>query len=523
MAWRLCALIRPRVIAQSVPLSLPLRTSPARVALYTSMPLRRSTRSTRATRPADDQPAPDAPPSKKPRVSLPPADFKEAPEPGKQATTAEAPANKPSTSPAARKVGAPQPKKRVSRASKVDSDCPAAPTAAFHAAYGDNLSAEDLPRTSLDLTKLPVPYDGPAALEQMGIQPRVSGDSRIAVWNIVSFRSSDKKGMFSYLKAEDADVVVLLETKVNEVPMMHPGFGKWPHRAWAIDPTKKGYAGVAVWSKAKPIMTTIGIPASVIGKHATADDETGSSSEKKSKLYDGRVITLELENSFVVGYYAPNAGEGLKRIDGKMQWFTDLTKWLQHLRKKDASKPIIMTGDLNVVLDERDVSMGSNKWNKAPGFTEAECSSWRRMVQPPPKSDTLVTTEDEAEEGASKVYTVPENAEKEDPFPFVDVWRQLHPDAVGHFCTFTSLHSFMRGTDNLLAFFGMRGMCRPKGIGWRLDSFLVSNSQYEHVGGTEAAPASDKPRVPIRSCEIRYPVYGTSDHVPVVLDVAGPL
>ncbi|PWN24169.1 hypothetical protein BCV69DRAFT_280066 [Microstroma glucosiphilum] len=265
--------------------------------------------------------------------------------------------------------------------------------------------------------------------------PRPSTSFRIASWNIVSLKSAEPKGLTRYLEAEDADLVVLTETKVNEVPSFFQS-SRYPHQTWGIGSTKS-YAGIAILSKIEPLSVQKGLP-------ELADYDS-----------KGRCITVEFEGCYVVGTYCVNAGEGLKTMEAKKKWNHALSA---HLAKLDEKKPVIWTGDLNVVIDERDLAKASAKWNKSPGYTQIECDQHRAFL------------EGSFLEGAK---------------PFKDVWREKHPDAVGHF-----------------TFYGWRGQCRIKGIGWRLDSFIVSERAQEHC----------------TKCEIRHEVYGASDHVPIFAD-----
>ncbi|KAJ1024078.1 hypothetical protein NDA16_002917 [Ustilago loliicola] len=272
-------------------------------------------------------------------------------------------------------------------------------------------------------------------------RPTAPGAVRMTCWNITSLKSSEPKGMMRYIEAEDADIVVLSETKVNDVPM-HPGLTKiYKHQYWGIG-KQKGYAGLAILSKIEPVKAVYGLP-------GLKDQDT-----------KGRIVTLEFENSFVVGTYAVNAGDGLKTMATKQAWNAAFATYLAEL---DAKKPVIWCGDFNVVQDERDLAAASKKWNKSPGYTAIECDAHRELLQgtATPTSQSLV-----------------------------DVWRQKHPDAIGHY-----------------TFYGWRGFCRSKGIGWRLDSFILS----ERI----ASKALE--------CEIRHECYGASDHVPIYCDIQGPL
>lgn len=165
---------------------------------------------------------------------------------------------------------------------------------------------------------------------------------------------------------------------------MHPKLSElYPHQTWGIGKTK-GYAGIAMLSRIKPVKTYSGI--------------SGSDADTK-----GRIITAEFEHYTLVGTYVVNAGEGLKSLEAKKYWNKTFA---EHLASCDANKPTIWTGDLNVVLDARDLSNASKKWNKSPGYTQVECDHHRQVL-----------------DGKAAP-----NAQ-----PYVDIWRERHPDAVGHY------------------------------------------------------------------------------------------
>ncbi|WFD43773.1 DNA-(apurinic or apyrimidinic site) lyase [Malassezia psittaci] len=200
---------------------------------------------------------------------------------------------------------------------------------------------------------------------------------RIAIWNITSLKSSDKKGLMKYLKAEEPDVLVISETKVNEPPA-HPGLDSmYAHQYWGIG-EKKGYAGIAILSKTKPVDIQYGLP---------------GFQDASSKA---RMITIQFPHTVIVGTYAVNAGDQLKTLSNKMQWNDALEKHLLNYQEKD----VIWCGDLNVVWDDRDLADASKKWNKSAGYTQAECDAHRRVL------------------AATQMQ---------------DAWRVLHPDAVGEY------------------------------------------------------------------------------------------
>lgn len=341
----------------------------------------------------------------------------------------------PSAPPAA--AAAPKKSRRKATAGG-EPDSPAAPSG------NDILAFEGCPKT--------VDIPNPLSFSD---SPRPSSSIRIASWNIVSLKSAEPKGLTRYLEAEDADLVVLTETKVNEVPSFFQS-SRYPHQTWGIGATKS-YAGIALLSKIEPLSIQKGLP-------ELADYDS-----------KGRCITLEFEGCYVVGTYSVNAGEGLKTIEAKKKWNHALST---HIAKLDEKKPVIWTGDLNVVIDERDLAKASAKWNKSPGYTQLECDQHRAFLE-----GTFL-------EGAK---------------PFKDVWREKHPDAAGHF-----------------TFYGWRGQCRIKGIGWRLDSFIVSpteteaclNSLPEKKNGANppslctSSQVSERAQEHCTKCEIRHEVYG---------------
>ncbi|KAI0688243.1 Endonuclease/exonuclease/phosphatase [Cytidiella melzeri] len=273
--------------------------------------------------------------------------------------------------------------------------------------------------------------------------PKEEGTLRIATWNICGLAAASKKGFKYYVEAEDADVLVLTETKVNNDPLDQGLIQRYPHRYWAIS-DKKTYSGTAILSKIKPLSVEYTLPG-----------------HPDKKIVKGRIVTLEFESTYVVGTYVVNAGTGLKTLDEKKEWNVHFEKYLRDLDKK---KPVIWTGDLNVAPTAMDLTNPKPNWNKTPGYTEAETTAFARILEPPEAETT----------GAQKM---------------VDVWRHLHPD-LRHY-----------------TYFSYRFECRTKGIGWRLDTFVLSERIVDKV----------------KMCEIRSEIYGASDHCPVVLELQGDL
>ncbi|KAF9052903.1 Endonuclease/exonuclease/phosphatase [Panaeolus papilionaceus] len=268
--------------------------------------------------------------------------------------------------------------------------------------------------------------------------PKQDGTIRIACWNVSGLAASEKKGFQRYVDAEDADILIVTETKVNEKPRK-PALQKlYPYEYWSIA-AKKGYAGTSILSKIPPLSVEESIP------------DYPDAEEVK-----GRIITLEYEKFYVVGTYVVNAGLNLKTLDLRKVWNTHFNTYLRALDKK---KPVIWGGDLNVAPTAMDLAHPKPNWNKTAGYTEVETTAFKNLLQPP--------------EGV-------------DGGKFIDIWRSLHPE------------------DRQFTYFSYRFNCREKSLGWRVDMFVVSERLAEQI----------------KKCEIRDEIYGASDHLPVVLEIA---
>ncbi|POY70610.1 putative DNA-(apurinic or apyrimidinic site) lyase [Rhodotorula taiwanensis] len=250
------------------------------------------------------------------------------------------------------------------------------------------------------------------------------GSLRISAWNVAGLRASEKKGFSRYVEAEDADILV--------------------YRYWG-DHSKKGHAGTAIFSKIKPLNVTRGFQAS--------DEVSAADSE-------GRMVTLEFENSYLIGTYVPNAGAGLKTLPEKEKWNRAFETYLRDL---DAKKPVIWCGDMNVVATPLDIRNWKTNYNKSAGCTDSEIDAFKAQLNP--------------EEGSGHQR-------------LVDVWRERNGDKEGHY-----------------TYYSYKFKCREKGIGWRIDYHVVSERLVPKV----------------KDCEIRAGIWGASDHVPLVLDIEGPL
>lgn len=216
-------------------------------------------------------------------------------------------------------------------------------------------------------------------------------------WNVNGFRAVLKKGFEDVFKDLDADFFCLQETKMQEGQAdFHPE-GYHEYYSYA---DKKGYSGTAIFAKEAPLRVAYGIE----GKH---NDE-------------GRVITLEYDDFYLICAYVPNSQDELKRIDYRMEYEDDLRAYMSKL---DKVKPVVYCGDLNVSHEEIDLkNPKSNRGNA--GFSDEERSKMTELL------------------GAG----------------FTDTYRHLHPDTPG-----------------VYSWWSYRFNARANNAGWRIDYFIVSN------------------------------------------------
>ncbi|PJZ01841.1 exodeoxyribonuclease III [Bacillus vallismortis] len=228
---------------------------------------------------------------------------------------------------------------------------------------------------------------------------------KLISWNVNGLRAVMRKMDFlSYLKEEDADIICLQETKIQDgqVDLQPEGY----HVYWNYA-VKKGYSGTAVFSRREPLRVMYGIG---IEEH---DQE-------------GRVITLEFENMFVMTVYTPNSKRGLERIDYRMQWEEALLSYILEL---DQKKPVILCGDLNVAHQEIDLKNPKANRNNA-GFSDQEREAFTRFLEA----------------------------------GFIDSFRHAYPDLEGAY-----------------SWWSYRAGARDRNIGWRLDYVVVSERLREQI------------------------------------------
>jgi len=181
---------------------------------------------------------------------------------------------------------------------------------------------------------------------------------KIIAFNVNGIRAILEKGFAQDFEKLNPDIMVIEETKYSEgLHLDFPFAPKGYEEYWSCSKERKGYSGVCVFSRIKPLNVAYGLDK---GKY---DDE-------------GRVITLEFPSFYLVGAYVPNSGEGLKRLPYRMEYEDDL---LAYLKELDGKKPVIYTGDLNVAHENIDIKNPKDNVHNA-GFTPEERERFGRLL-----------------------------------------------------------------------------------------------------------------------------------------------
>lgn len=216
-------------------------------------------------------------------------------------------------------------------------------------------------------------------------------------WNVNGLRAVVGKGFADVFAQLDADFVCLQETKMQagQLDLQFSGYESFWNYA-----DKKGYSGTAIYTRHRPLNVTLGMG---IDEHD----------------HEGRVITLEMDDFFLVTVYTPNSQDGLRRLDYRMRWEDDFRAYLLALDKK---KPVIVCGDLNVAHKEIDLkNPKTNRMNA--GFTDQEREKMTSLLDA----------------------------------GFIDTFRHFYPDREG-----------------IYSWWSYRFQARAKNAGWRIDYFLAS-------------------------------------------------
>lgn len=228
---------------------------------------------------------------------------------------------------------------------------------------------------------------------------------KLISWNVNGLRACAGKGFGESFKALDADVVCLQETKMQagQLDLEFDGYESYWNYA-----DKKGYSGTAIYTRVKPLSVSNDIG---IDEHD----------------HEGRVITMEFDDFYLVCVYVPNSQDELKRLTYRMRWEDDFRSYVSGLAEK---KGVVICGDLNVAHNDIDIkNPASNRHNA--GFTDEERGKFNALLDA----------------------------------GFVDSWRMLNPDTVKY------------------SWWSYRFKARERNAGWRIDYFIVSESMKDRISG----------------------------------------
>lgn len=230
---------------------------------------------------------------------------------------------------------------------------------------------------------------------------------KLVSWNVNGLRAVAGKGFADIFTDLDADFVCLQETKLQEGQIDLEFLG---YRSFWNYADKKGYSGTAIYTRHEPLNVSNGIG---IDAHD----------------HEGRVITLEMPEFYLVNVYTPNSQDALRRLDYRMEWEDDFRDYLCGLASR---KGVIVCGDMNVAHEEIDLkNPATNHFN--PGFTDQEREKMTLLLNS----------------------------------GFKDTWRILHPDEVKY------------------SWWSYRMAARERNVGWRIDYFLCSDNYTDHVVSAE--------------------------------------
>ena len=227
---------------------------------------------------------------------------------------------------------------------------------------------------------------------------------KLVSWNVNGLRAVLGKGFLDYVAQENPDILCLQETKLQPEQAVFdlPGYHRFFNSA-----DKKGYSGTAILTRTEPLSVT----------YDFGGDE---------HRHEGRIITAEFPQFYLVCCYTPNSQDGLKRLDYRMRWEDDLRDYLREL---DQTKPVVYCGDLNVA--HREIDLKNPKTNRQnPGFSDEEREKMTRLLEA----------------------------------GFVDTFRYINGDVTDRY-----------------SWWSYRFHAREKNVGWRIDYFIVSQRLADKV------------------------------------------
>ncbi|WP_129726301.1 exodeoxyribonuclease III [Ectobacillus funiculus] len=243
---------------------------------------------------------------------------------------------------------------------------------------------------------------------------------KLISWNVNGIRACVRKGFLEYFKGVDADIFCVQETKLQAGQIELDLENYFQYWNYAV---KKGYSGTAIFTKKKPLSVKYGIGI-------------------KNEEPEGRIITLDFAEFYLVNVYTPNAQRDLARLEFRLSWEDEVRNYLQELNK---SKPVVLCGDLNVAHCEIDLKNArANRGNS--GFTEEEREKMTALLEA----------------------------------GFVDTFRCLHPNKIDAYTWWSYMNKV-----------------RERNIGWRIDYFIVSEKLrgvikeahiHSHVMGSDHCP-----------------------------------
>jgi exodeoxyribonuclease III len=230
---------------------------------------------------------------------------------------------------------------------------------------------------------------------------------KLISFNVNGIRATVKKGLFDSISKMGPDILCLQETKANDEQVKEALNGLQGYEVYSSSAEKAGYSGTAILTRKKPISVSYGLG---IKEHDT----------------QGRTITAEFEDFYLVNTYVPNSGQELVKLDYRVEWDKALLNFLKELEKK---KPVIWCGDMNVAHQAIDLANPKSNYNKSAGYTQKEIDGLTNYL----------------------------NA------GFVDTFRHFYPDTVKY------------------SWWSARFNSRAKNVGWRIDYFIVSKSLMPKV------------------------------------------
>lgn len=227
---------------------------------------------------------------------------------------------------------------------------------------------------------------------------------KLISWNVNGIRACIKKGFKEFFKEIEADIFCIQETKCQpeQIDLEFEGYKSYWNSA-----QKKGYSGTAIFTKKEPIKVTYGIG-------------------KEEYDQEGRIITLEYDEFYLINNYTPNSKRELERLEYRQQWEDEIRRYLKKLNK---TKPVIMCGDLNVAHKEIDLKNPKTNRRNA-GFTDEERAKMTELLEA----------------------------------GFTDSFRYLYPDK-----------------ENAYSWWSYMGKAREKNVGWRIDYFIVSKDMQKQI------------------------------------------